>query len=71
MTTPSRNATSVARFLLDHAAYLESVDMRVGQFINNVAHFMGFDGDPYYIENDALVDGMRRYIIEMQKAETR
>lgn len=69
MPKPSRDATAVARFLTDHAAYLEMKDLRVGQFISNVAQFMGYDGDCFYIENDALVAGMRKFIIEMQKAE--
>ena len=67
MTTPSRDATAVARFLLDHAEYLKSIDMRVGQFISNVAQYMGFDGDPYYMENNKLLEGMRRLVNEMQK----
>ena len=69
MPKPSRDATQVARFLTEHAAYLEMKDMRVGQCISNVTQFMGYDGDCFYIENDALVSGMRKLIIEMQKAE--
>ena len=71
MPRPSRDATQVARFLVDHAEYLRMKDMRVGQFISNVAQFMGYDGDCFYIENDALVSGMRKFIIEMQKAEVK
>ena len=71
MDRPSRNAVSVAQFLLTHAAYLESQDMRVGQFISNECQFAGYDGDCYYVENDALLQGMRAFINEMQKWEVK
>jgi hypothetical protein len=70
MTKPrNRDAQGIAFFLVDHSEYLKSKDLRVGQFISNVAQFMGFNGDPFYIENDALLSGMRQYVIEMQKSD--
>jgi len=65
----NRDPTACIHFLQQHAEYLKSKDLRLGQFISNTAQFMGYNGDAFYMENDALLSGMRQFIVEMQKSE--
>jgi hypothetical protein len=62
-----RDPTKLLRMLEVHSGWLVKHDLRVGQFLMNVASFMGYE-DPFYMENDALVDGIRSYIIAQERA---
>lgn len=65
----SRNADSVVIALRNVAYVLEKADQRVGQFIYNACSVAGI-ADPFYVENDVLVDAIYKYA-ESLKAQLR
>lgn len=56
----SRNADSVVIALRNVAGVLEKADQRAGQFICNACAVAGI-ADPFYVENDVLVDAIYKY----------